>query len=304
MINYSAVIRSTGYNEFLQQLLESLANQSLPPKEVVIVLPHGIPSWENRFGARFIHSRKGMISQRAEGIKAASEPNLLLLDDDIVFKDFQAVERLFSEMLRYNAVLALPYSPDAFPQGKLRKLFYALFGIAVPTSKRYLGYTAGGGFYYPKNPSFEQPYEVEGGYGRCIAANRDFLLKNQLLGDPDLEKISYALRDDGAFVLDVVRHGGKAILVGNVPYEHLGAVRKLSLQRLHHSFEASVFNNYIFWRKYIKGRYRMQIVPIVGFAWHLTGIFILALLSCLRHKSIMPLLGVVRGFTRMVQEWL
>jgi len=302
-LSFSAVIRSVGHNLHLDYLLESLRNQSLPPAEIIIVLPYGVPAWDTPVpNTRFIHSPRGMVTQRAVGIKEARFRYLLLLDDDIVFRDVEAVKRLFSEMFRYNAVLALPYSPEAFPQGK-RRLIYALFGMAVPTSKRYLGYTAGGGFYYPRNPSFERPYEVEGGYGRCIAADRDFLVKNSVFGDPDLERIPYALRDDGAFVLDVVRHGGKAILVGNVPYDHLGGARKLSPQRLLSSYEASVFNNYVFWRKYIKGRYRMQIVPTIAFGWHLTGISLFAMLSCLRHKSVYPLLGVVRGFSRMVLEW-
>jgi len=235
------------------------------------------------------------------GIKEARFRYLLLLDDEIVFKDCQAVERLFLGMLRHNAVIALPYSPEAFPQGK-RRVIYALFGMAVPTSKRYIGYMASGGSYHPKKPPFERPYEVEGWLGHSIAADRDFLLKNHLLGGLDLEKVPYAFRDDGAFILDVVRHGGKAILVGNVPYDHLCGARKLSPQRLLASYEALVCNNYIFWRKYIKGRYRMQIIPIIAFGWHLIGIFVFALLSCLRHKSVRPLLGAMRGFARMVQE--
>ena len=302
-IDYSAVIRSVGQNPFIDRLIENLAEQSLPPAEIVIILPYGISPWNTPVtNTRFIHSPRGMVTQRAVGIKEAKFRYLLLLDDDIVFSDVRAVERLFQEMLRHNAVLALPYSTEAFPQGK-RRVIYALFGMAVPTSKRYLGYTAGGGFYYPKRPSFEKPYVVEGGYGCCIAADRDFLVKNSLFGDSDLEKVPYALREDGAFVLDVVRHGGKAILVGNIPYEHLGGGRKLSAQRLYQSYEASVVNNYVFWRKYIKGRYRVQIIPIIAFGWHLTGIFVLALLSSLYHKSVQPLLGAIRGFVRMVREW-
>ena len=299
---YSAVIRSVGNNPCLDLLLKSLQNQSLQPAEILVVLPYGVPAWNTPFpNTRFVHSPRGMVTQRAVGIKEARFRYLLLLDDDIVFRDVEAVERLFSEMLQHNAVLALPYSPEAYPQGK-RRLIYALFGMAVPTSKRYLGYTAGGGFYYPKNPSFEQPYVIEGGRGCCIVADKDFLVKYCIFGDPDLEKVPYPLREDGAFVFDVVRHGGKAILIGNVPYDHLGGARKLSSQRLFASYEASVFNNYIFWRKYIRGRYRMEIVPLIAFAWHLTGIFVFSILSCLRHKNFYPILGWAWGFKKILLE--
>lgn len=200
-------------------------------------------------------------------------------------------------MIQYNAVLDLPYSSETFPQDKLKKILPAIFGVTVPTSKCYRGYTDSGGFYYPKEPSFEQPYEVEVGCSCCITADRDFLLKNYLLRDPDLEKFTYLLCDDRAFVIDVVRHVGRTILVGNIPYEHLGRLQKLRLQCLYQFFEASVFNSCIFWykyiNKYIKGRYRIKVVPIVSFTWHLIGIFVLAFLSSSRQRNVQLVLVVV-----------
>lgn len=107
-LEYSAVIRCTGRNPHVEQLLQSLAEQSLPPKEVLIVLPHGVPPWDTPYEVRFIHSPRGMVTQRAEGIKAASSRYLLLLDDDITFNDTHAIEKLFTEMLRHSAHVALP----------------------------------------------------------------------------------------------------------------------------------------------------------------------------------------------------
>ena len=302
-LRYSAVIRSVGQNPLLNQLLESLSVQSLKPAEIVIILPQGMPAWDTQHSSliRFAHSARGMITQRTKGIQEAYCPYLLLLDDDIVFRNTRAIERLFVAMLQYNAQGVIPFSPDAFPKGK-RRLIYALFGLAVPTSKRHLGYTPGGGFYYPRRPSFEQPYEVEGGRGCCIAVDGDFVKKAKVIGDPDLEKVAYPLREDGAFVLDIVRHGGQAILVGDVPYEHLGGARKLTPQHLFQFYEASVFNNYIFWRKYIRGHYRTRIVPTAAFSWLLTGIFVFALLSSAHHKSVQPLRGALRGFVKIIQS--
>lgn len=304
-MEYSVTIRTVAPNPYTDRLLESLMEQSFKPAEIDIVLPHNAKPndlWIAMYpNIRFIRSNKGMIAQRATGIKEARFKYLLLLDDDIVFTKSDAIERLFSEMLQHGAVMALPYSPDAFPKGKTRFMHH-LFGMAVPTSKRYLSYTPGGGYYYPKKPTFEQPYQVEGGRGCCIASDRDFLLKYGLFGDPELERISYALREDGAFVADIARHGGKAILVGNVSYEHLGVERKVNYKRLYHNYEASVFNNYLFWRKYVKIRYRKPILSQIAFGWHVTGIFAFALLVGLKYKSFQPILGALRGLMKTVYQ--
>lgn len=299
---YSAVVRSAGHSPLVDELLLSLMQQSLTPAEIVIVLSHGTAPWHPPHSrlVRFVHASGGMVAGRETGIRVAQRRYLLLLDDDIAFRSAKAVEILFATMLRCAAQCAIPHHPDSYPRG-MRQILCALFGMAVPTGDCRLGYTPGGGFYYPRRFSPEQPYEVEGGPGRCIAVDRDFLMRHQVLGDLDLERVAYALRDDGAFVLDVVRHGGKAILVGNVPYTHLGVVRKLSPQRLHQFYEASVFNNWVFWRKYIKGRYPSRAVPALSFGWLLMGVLVFAVASSVRHATVSPLRGATSGFVKMVQ---
>lgn len=301
-IEYSAVIRAIGYGPYIERLLQNLTTQSLPPSEIIIVLPHGVPLWQSPQEIRFAYSPKGMISQRAEGIKIARYPYVLLLDDDIIFQDELAAEKLFTEMLKHNAVLAIPYSPEAAPQGIIRKFVYALFGIAIPTSKRHLGYAATGGFFYPRNPSFDKPYTTEGGRGACVAADRNFLMKYSIFGDSDLEKIPYALRDDAALVLNVVLHGGKAVLVGGVSYTHLGGDRRLTPSRLYWSWVAMIYNHWIFWRKYIRRRYRFPVIPIVALSWYVIGVCLLAFLSALNHKNVKPIVGVIQGLKMTVQE--
>jgi len=304
-MEYSVTIRTIGQNPYTERLLDSLIKQSLPPKEIDLVIPHNgtiNKSWSDIYpNMRVINSSKGMISQRSTGIREARYRYILLLDDDIEFDDNKAIENLFSEMLQNKANMAIPYSSDAFPKGRVR-LLHHIFGMAVPTSKRYLGYTPGGGYYYPKYPSFEQAYETEGGRGCCIAADRDFLLKYKLFGDPDLETLSYPLREDGAFVASVAQNGGKSILVGNISYTHLGVARKLSPQRLYNHYYASVFNNYVFWRKYVKSRYRQPILPYIAFEWHLIGIFVFALLVCMKYKSFNPIFGAIAGFMRIISR--
>ena len=59
MIKYGAVIRTTGENELLFRTLSPLELQTLPPDEILIVLPEGLKQWETNISSvRFAHSKR------------------------------------------------------------------------------------------------------------------------------------------------------------------------------------------------------------------------------------------------------
>lgn len=298
-IKYSAVIRTTGYSQELEMLVESLSNQTIKPAEILLCLPFSVAPFSlKHFNTitRFVYSKKGAVSQRKEGILNAKYSYLLLLDDDIVFTSNNAVENLFVSLLNNNAEASIPYAADAYPTG-IKKIIYAIFGIAVPTSKRrFISYLPSGGSYYPDKPDFKEPYIVEGGLGRCVATVREFLLKNSIFGDPELEKIPYAIREDGSFIYSISTAGGKTIMIDSAPYKHLGEVRASTTDRLYYSYEASVFSNYIFWRNSIRKRYKNKIIATLAFIWSMIGYVVLSLLSSVSRRSLMPFKGMVRGF--------
>lgn len=114
----------------------------------------------------------------------------------------------------------------------------------------------------------------------------------------DLQKFTYALREDGAFILALAKSGGKCMMAGGVKFTHLG-VNRVSSNNIANRYEASVFNQYIFWNKYILPDYKQSVVGCLkakqAFLWYLFGIGFLASISSIRHLSLEPMRGILKG---------
>ncbi|MGC8691193.1 MAG: glycosyltransferase [Caldisericum sp.] len=300
-LSYSITIRTRGKNEKIIETLKCLSYQSLQPAEIVIVIPEDANEWNLEYFskvAKFVKSKKGMISQRKQGILETRNEYLLLLDDDVLLKDFDAIKKLFLPVIRGETTCTIPFHPDMIFNG-LRRYVYGVFGIAVPTHSRKLKYLPGGGYQYPATHNLSEPYEIEGGFGRCIAVNRQFLVEKQLYGDLSLEVSRYPVREDGAFIFSIVQNGGKALLVDAGLYEHLASQAATNPTRTFDSYESLIYNHFLFWKKYIRRRYRFQIVPIFGFACYLTGILFLSVFASLSKKSILPIKGAFSELLRL-----
>lgn len=98
MFNYSIVIRTLGNTgEKYRQMLHAISRQTIQPSEVIVVIPYGY-ELDHKLGyERIVYSDKGMVTQRAVGIREAQNDYLLVLDDDLDFPpDF--AEQLYSNM--------------------------------------------------------------------------------------------------------------------------------------------------------------------------------------------------------------
>lgn len=296
-VQYSAVIRTTGLNNLLLKTLESLEIQTILPDEILIVLPEEVEPWEpDNSKVHFTFCKRGMVAQRAKGIAAASHNYALLLDDDILLEP-DAAEVLFQSLLKNKADCVVPYWPEGWPTG-VNRWIYAFWGIAIPRRAGGIKYTAGGGYYYPLTEPGAEAWDTLGGAGAVIALNREFALQNNVYGDMDLQKVKYALRDDGAFILALARSRGKCLMVGGVKFTHLG-VNRGSNSNIANRFEASVYNQYIFWNKYIFPDYKNSVEgrlkATAAFFWYLLGIGFLGSVSSIRHLSLEPMKGILKG---------
>lgn len=295
-IEYSAVIRSTGPSPDLDGELESLRRQTLPPDEIVIVIPNDVDAWTTPgHAAKFVHSARGMVTQRAEGIRAARHDLLLLLDDDVVLEE-DAAERLLSVLITSQVTCVVPTAPDLAPHG-LQRALRAAFGIAIPRWRGGVTYASSGGYIYPLKGPPETGWPTLGGRGAVMGARRWFAVEHGALGDFELEALaSYALRDDAAFILQQVRAGGTCLLVPEVKWGHRqGAPVGPSATRR----QASIECHYLFWRKYIRPTSASPIRmawSYVALTWYFVGCLVLAAISAARNRSAAPLVGVLRGF--------
>lgn len=302
--DYDAVIRSLGNPEHLGPTLEAIRSQSIRPREILIVLPEGSPdpALEDYDLVRIERCRKGMISQRAEGIKRSKRRYQLLMDDDVVLKNREAVERLFATMNETGAVCVCPLL--ALPEGLIR-IPLAIFGIAVPWFRPEVRHTAGGGFMYPVGKRATRGLiDVDGARGACLAVDAAFLKKHDIYGDEAFEKVGYAYRDDAAFVFDMICHGGRAKMIEAGAIEHIGLEHPRSPDAVVRRGAAEIVNSHLFWKKYIRRKHRGRIWPPIAFAWMVAGFFVLALAVALRRGSLAPLRGRIKGFRLLLGEKL
>ena len=115
MINrdYSVTIRTLGTAEDkYQRTLDSIATQSIQPKEVIIVLANGYECPKEQLGyERFVFVDKGMVNQRVACFDESSSEYTLALDDDVEFSS-NFVASLFDTMEKCKADFVSPLVKD------------------------------------------------------------------------------------------------------------------------------------------------------------------------------------------------
>lgn len=122
MKEYSVTIRTLGTaGEKYQKTLDSIKWQTIPPKEVIVVLAKGYALPKERLGNEtFLFSEKGMVSQRLAGIEACSSEYILAIDDDVEFKsDF--ISTMFTTIQETRADFASPIVKEHKQQSQQNK---------------------------------------------------------------------------------------------------------------------------------------------------------------------------------------
>lgn len=298
---YTAAIRSVGDNDLLRQTLASLRRQTDPPGEIVIAIPDDTSPWPVSDPlVRFVTAQRGMVTQRAAGLRAASLPLVVLLDDDIVLEP-NAVETLLEPLDRGRAICAVPWWPELWPRPGLRRRLNAFWRIAVPRREGGIDYTPGGGYYYPLTEPPPEGWETRGGAGAVIAVTGAFASASGAFGDPELQRESvYALREDAAMIYAWHRAGGRCLMVPGVRFRHLGGTTRLSPQRAYFAYLAQIHNQILFWRKFIAPDWRRQafggLRAFSSLAWYLLGIVFFACGAAIRGRTLKPLRGALAGF--------
>lgn len=107
-LSYSVVIRTLGDAGLkYKALLDSIAKQTIQPEEVIVAIPEGCELDYMLGTERVIYMKKGMVSQRAEGILAANSDYILVVDDDVEFGPAM-IQELYNYMAANNLNCCLP----------------------------------------------------------------------------------------------------------------------------------------------------------------------------------------------------
>lgn len=96
---YCVAIRTLGTaGEKYQTLLDSLVAQTLPPKKILVYIPHGYPAPKETVGIeQIVRCEKGMVAQRSLPFDEVDTEYILFCDDD-VFLPPTLMEEIFDVM--------------------------------------------------------------------------------------------------------------------------------------------------------------------------------------------------------------
>ena len=109
MFDYSIVIRTLGNTgEKYLRMLKAINNQTVKPREIIVVIPYGFSLDHSLGNERVVFSNKGMVTQRAVGIEEAKSDYMLVLDDDLDFpEDF--AEQLYLHLVQNDLDCVLAF---------------------------------------------------------------------------------------------------------------------------------------------------------------------------------------------------
>lgn len=297
---YSIYIRTLGNGgEKYKKLLQSIKLQTIPPIEVVVVLPYGYSEPKDKLGyERFAFCEKGMVKQRVFAINDAKTQYILLLDDDVEFEP-QFIEKLYQTMISANADCCIAkIKNDAEGQSKIRKLIYHMIGSTVYKNTHdqffYKISLCGGNVvntgYDPSKPVYSQT-----GHGsHCFAkaaALKDIHFENELW----LEESGYPLPEDMVMFYKLYIYGHNIAVCLNTYFCHLDAASTNDGKRYLKIAQAKSGNYLIFW-------YRFIFLNLTGWKKYLSAILAILKISMeciiyiLKCHNIASIKSIFKGF--------
>ncbi|UKI46943.1 MAG: glycosyltransferase family 2 protein [Phocaeicola vulgatus] len=254
---YSAVIRTLGLaGDKYMSLLKSLDQQTIKPKEILVVLAEGYDLPPEKIGyERYVFSKKGIVSQRSLGAIEAKSDYCLFLDDDLEFEPTM-VERLFKPIEEGVADVTFPIIPEMVPKTTKTTILSVLSATGVPmlTNKtgQYTRITKSGGWTYNENIDFskETLYEAQTAPGACYLVKTEYARKIKFEEEKWLELTSFSLPDDQINFYKYYKLGYKIYGMSNIHILHLdgGGTNYIRQQKATYALAK---HHVIFWHRFV-----------------------------------------------------
>lgn len=269
--SYSVVIRTLGNTgEKYQRLLSSITKQTIPPKEIIVAIPEGY-ELDYRIGTeRIVRAQKGMVSQRAEGIKAATGDYLLVCDDDVEF-DEKFVEDLYYWQSLHHLDCTLPMEGEADPTNDETIL------LQLPVKTRLRGALTGQVFISQRPSPFLDVITTTAGHKIFVNSNRldecylcqcgnfqCFFISREAAREVHLEDelwlqegtlTKYSSYDDPTFYYKLFLQGGRIGYALRTRYTHLDAAAgrpaKKKLDEKIIRYYSVARNRTVFWHRFL-----------------------------------------------------
>lgn len=255
-MEYSVVIRTLGRaGEYYQKTLDSLKDQSIPPSDVIVYIAEGYDLPSETIGTeRYIAVPKGMVAQRSLDYNEVRTEYCLFLDDDVYLPP-DAVEKMFNELVQYNAQVI---SPCTFANHKVplkSKFLKSLTGKEVCRiwgNKWAFKVLRTAGFSYNNNPS-RPVYESQSNAGPCFFCRKEDFLNIAFQEELWLDKAPYALPEDQVMYYKMYKKGLKVLITFDTGIVHLDAGSTIGQnpERSAKLIFSEYRNKLIFWHRFI-----------------------------------------------------
>lgn len=312
MRNYSVIIRTLGTaGEKYKALLNSIVNQTLQAKEIIVVLPYGYTLDYSLGLEKIIFTEKGMVNQRVVGINNAVNDFVLVVDDDVSFET-NFVNLLFKFLEINNADVVLPTGgniqakieiSNSTNEKKFKNTKLDLKKILIQFKHIFIGQR----FYHSHNSKYNIKISPTGGHSiikhdkldleKCYLSQSGnfqcFFMKTKLAKEVHfeedlwLDETKYAIYDDQVFFYKAFLNGCKIVTALKIKYLHLdarnGHVKSDDFERLKLKLFGNMRNRTIFWKLYLFDRSKFfgKIWLIVCYLFGLFNTFFFYLLGCI-----------------------
>lgn len=255
-IEYTVVIRTLGQaGEKFQRLLDSVASQTIKPKDVLVYIADGYPLPNETSGIEhYEFVKKGMVAQRALPYKEVKTDWILFLDDDVYLPE-DAVARLYNELQQHNAQVIAPCTFHNHKLEARKKITRSLTGkeLCLLHSRRWaFMVTRTAGFAYNNNPT-HAVYESQTNAGPCFLCRKDDFLAISLNEELWLDKAFYALPEDQVMFYKMYKKGLKVLTSFDSGIVHLdaGTTMQQSPEKECKLVYSEYRNKLIFWHRFI-----------------------------------------------------
>lgn len=255
-MNYSVVIRTLGKaGEAYQKTLNSLAQQTIQPKAIVVYIAEGYSLPKETIGSeQYVYVKKGMVAQRALRYDEVTTEYILFLDDDVYLPP-NAVEALYKELVEHNGDVISPcvfYNHIASVKSKIIRSLTAKEVCRFWGDRWAYKVHRTTGFSYLNNPT-KPVYKSQTNAGPCFFCKKNDFLKIHFEDELWLDNAPYALPEDQVMYYKMHLCGLRVLTSFDSGIVHLdaGSATANTEDRLTNLIYSEYRNKLIFWYKFI-----------------------------------------------------
>lgn len=224
-MEYCVAIRTLGTaGQKYQTLLDSLNNQTIKPKKILVYISEGYPIPNETIGCEeYIYCPKGMITQRSLSFDEIDTEFILFCDDDLYLPE-NFVEKMYEGLCENDGDCISPDIFEVQEQTKVGRLKTALSAYVFPRKNDGWAFRImrNGSYTYNVKPA-KDVIPTESAAGACMLIKKEAFRCIHFEDERWMENFSFPLGDDLLFFFKLHFMKYKVFVFYNSGVRHLDA---------------------------------------------------------------------------------